>query len=745
MFTEVLLLDLNVPLLTYRVNSFYSIGDLIIAPFRNTMQIGVIVRIFSLSKDNKDKKYEIIEQKLISNVNNIEPDIKIKNNFYENLIHLKKTNDFLNSSFDLNKIKYVIEKIIRINKNDLAIMHLLQKHYLISYDEYLKTKYSFHTKIQYLYNKQKVKQIYNYVPNITTVVQIKDQSLFALSEHQASCLDKINSETKPTLIYGITGSGKTEVYFHLINQALMQDASVQILILLPEITLLSQLINRFKQRFNFTPDIWHSQVTTKKKREIYYKVFLGNCAVIVGTRSSIFLPFSNLKLIIMDEEHDDSYKQEEQMLYDTKNILEIFYKVNPNIKICLFSATPSLDSLLKVRLQKYAFAKLESRHLNIPLPNIVLIDMLENKNIKKNNLIISPALEVAIKEHIANNNQIMLYYNKRGFYRVIYCKTCNIKLGCINCSVMLVFHKDQDIFICHHCGYKIAKHLNCKTCNNELSMSTLGVEKLEQIVNEMFEGAKTLVVSSDTMKSEAEIAQNIKLIQEKKCDIIIATQILAKGHHFPSVNLVGILDIESSLKSIDIYAFEKNFQILNQVSGRAGRVTQGFVYIQTYIKDHPLIKSIIENDFLKFAKLELKNRELNNMPPFKRSLNITVSSDDELISKEFALKISSFLFKINANNHFSNSVNSNNNSSNRVNLFNNFSNNNLEKNNNNQQLKILGPTAFIIQRLKRQYRYKIIVIAPLNFNFFQLKILLTENFQHSKISIKLELEPRTFL
>ncbi|MFO1130372.1 MAG: primosomal protein N' [Rickettsiales bacterium] len=758
MFAYVLFINLKISILIYKIDESYKLGDLILAPIRNKLQIGIIVKTFSHTTDFiHTKNQENISKTMLIKLSNLP---KIEDKFYSLLIKLNKINSNT-INIDYKKIKSIHSKILSLNQDELQIMYFLQRHYLIAYEDYIKTKYYFHAHEKYIYNNKGILKEYDYVPNSKSIICLNNVNLLSLSQEQMNCYIKIISNNKPSLIYGVTGSGKTEVYFHYIYEVLKKDSKAQILILLPEITLISQLLMRFKQRFGFDADTWHSSVSSAKKKQLYYKVFLGNQAVIIGTRSSIFLPFINLSLVIMDEEHDDSYKQEDQMLYDTKNILEIFYAVNNNIKICLFSATPSLDSLLKVKMHKYSFAQITSRHLNIPLPEIIVIDMNKNKlkakdanytnnaciksnqneqcnkneqlsnqnnkinssianNETNNNIkitkpkysLISKELHDAILEHLRIGNQVMLYCNKRGYYRVIYCKNCNIKIECLDCSAALIFHKERNLFICHYCGYYIVNYLNCKQCNSELKMHSLGIEKLESIIQEEFQGATTILISSDTMSTEAQIEEKINIIKQRQCNIIIATQILAKGHHFPFVNLVGILDIDASIKSIDLYAFEKNFQILSQVSGRAGRVNKGIVYIQTFIPNHQLIKSVVENDFIKFAKLEMQYRNELKMPPFTRVLSITIISDNSNLSKEFALNINAFLLEFNRNN--------------------------------NNQLKILGPTACFVIKLKRKYRYKIILISEAKFNFFNLKLILENNFKDNNIMLKFELDPKSF-
>ena len=468
-----------------------------------------------------------------------------------------------------------------------------------------------------------------------------------LSPEQKNAVDvlskKLGAGFSVSLLDGITGSGKTEVYFNVINEALKKPEA-QVLIMLPEISLTGQFLSKFKDRFGILPVLWHSSVTKAQRRDNWKAIISGDARVIVGTRSSLFLPYKNLSLIVLDEEHDGSYKQEEGVIYQGRDMAVLKSMVD-KIPIILASATPSIETINNVNLGKYSVVKLTSRFGSAVMPDVELIDMRQNQPAKESwgKAWLSSVLVKQIEEKLSAKEQVMLYINRRGYAPLVLCGKCGHRIQCPNCNVYLTAHnKDDTRCCCHHCGYSMRLPKVCPKCQAEDSWTLCGpgIERIEEEVKNRFPTASVETISSDIITSQTRLNEIISKIAKSEVDIIIGTQILVKGHHFPNLTLVGVVDGDMSFSSSDLRANENTFQLLTQVSGRAGRdVKKGNVVIQTYNPENSVMQAIKNNDREAFVKQELIDRQNAMMPPFSKLGALILSSKNKLVLENVCAKL----------------------------------------------------------------------------------------------------------
>ncbi len=468
-----------------------------------------------------------------------------------------------------------------------------------------------------------------------------------LSPEQKNAVDvlskKLGAGFSVSLLDGITGSGKTEVYFNVINEALKKPEA-QVLIMLPEISLTGQFLSKFKDRFGILPVLWHSSVTKAQRRDNWKAIISGDARVIVGTRSSLFLPYKNLSLIVLDEEHDGSYKQEEGVIYQGRDMAVLKSMVD-KIPIILASATPSIETINNVNLGKYSVVKLTSRFGSAVMPDVELIDMRQNQPAKESwgKAWLSSILVKQIEEKLSAKEQVMLYINRRGYAPLVLCGKCGHRIQCPNCNVYLTAHnKDDTRCCCHHCGYSMRLPKVCPKCQAEDSWTLCGpgIERIEEEVKNRFPTASVETISSDIITSQTRLNEIISKIAKSEVDIIIGTQILVKGHHFPNLTLVGVVDGDMSFSSSDLRANENTFQLLTQVSGRAGRdVKKGNVVIQTYNPENSVMQAIKNNDREAFVKQELIDRQNAMMPPFSKLGALILSSKNKLVLENVCAKL----------------------------------------------------------------------------------------------------------
>jgi primosomal protein N' (replication factor Y) len=437
-----------------------------------------------------------------------------------------------------------------------------------------------------------------------------------------------------TLLDGVTGSGKTEVYFAAVKQVLHQKK--QVLILVPEIALTTQFIERFTKRFGVAPVTWHSHLTPAQRRRNLKAIVHGQAQVILGARSALFLPHDRLGLIVIDEEHDSSYKQEEGVYYNARD-LAIKRAQIENFPVILVSATPSLETYHNAQLGRYDWVKLPTRFAEAEMPEIKIIDMRAEK-IKRTQFLSTKLID-AMREALDKNEQVMLYLNRRGFAPLTLCRTCGHRIECPRCTAWMVQHRTHGGLMCHHCGWHMAPPKTCPSCNAEDSLVPCGpgVERIEDEVKMHFPDKRIAILSSDTQKTMTILADTLHKIENKEVDILIGTQIMAKGHHFPMLTLVGIVDADLGLGGGDLRAGERTFQVLQQVSGRAGRGERpGHVMLQSFMPEHRVIQSLAHGQRDEFLAVEAMEREEAGMPPIGKLAGIIISSKDENKARKFA-------------------------------------------------------------------------------------------------------------
>ena len=455
--------------------------------------------------------------------------------------------------------------------------------------------------------------------------------IIQLNEEQQQVLDSLKEKLhqqaySTSLIDGVTGSGKTEVYFELIAEALSMGK--QCLVLLPEIALSAQWHKRFTARFGVAPLEWHSHLTPARKRETWKAIVSGEAKVVVGARSALFLPYKKLGLCVVDEEHETSYRQEDGVRYHARDIAMV-RGVHEKFPVVLVSATPSLETMVNVERGKVDLFLLRDRYGVAQMPNIQLIDLKE-QGLKANRWL-SPPLVKAMSEALGAGEQVLLFLNRRGFSPLTLCGTCGHRFACDQCSAWLVEHKSKKTLLCHHCGYQMPFPKNCPTCHDTDSLRACGpgVERIVEEVTQFFPTARVLEMSSDTVDDGVKLREAIKAIETHEVDIIVGTQMVAKGHHFPDLTVVGIVDADMGLSGSDLRATEKTYQVIHQVTGRAGRdVKAGRAIVQTYFPDHPIFEAIKTNERRRLYALESQGRKAFSFPPYGRLAAFIVSGTD---------------------------------------------------------------------------------------------------------------------
>ncbi|WP_422785578.1 primosomal protein N' [Roseibium algae] len=437
-----------------------------------------------------------------------------------------------------------------------------------------------------------------------------------------------------SLIDGVTGSGKTEVYFEAIAEALRRGH--QALVLLPEIALTEQFLRRFEKRFGVYPAEWHSEITPKKRGRVWRGVASGDVRVVIGARSALFLPFADLGLIIVDEEHDGAFKQDDRVPYNARDMSVVRGHLS-RFPVVLASATPSVESRVNADLGRYQRFELPERASGAALPDLKAIDMRQNG--PSRGRWIAPELFQAMKEAFADGAQSLLFLNRRGYAPLTLCRTCGHRFQCPHCSSWLVEHRFQKRLVCHHCGHNESVPKACPSCNTVDSLVACGpgVERIAEEVENLFPDARTLILSSDLPGGPERLRREMKIVEDGGADIVIGTQLVAKGHNFPKMRLVGVIDADLGLAHGDPRAAEKTFQLLAQVTGRAGRVTGGGKgFLQTYSPDHPVLKALMSQDRDAFYNAEIEARRATGLPPFGRLAALVISGPDKLATEGYA-------------------------------------------------------------------------------------------------------------
>ena len=539
---------------------------------------------------------------------------------------------------------------------------------------------------------------------------IADVDLSQTQEEAASFLRNTvkSEEYSVSLIDGVTGSGKTEVYFSAIEEALkIEDA--QVVIMLPEIILTTQIVARFKRRFGFDPLQWHSNLTSSQREKNWRAISDGSAKLIVGARSALFLPYKNLKLIVIDEEHDSSFKQEEGVIYHARDMAVVRCNIE-KIPLILVSATPSIETMANVKSGKYKHLQLPSRHGDAVMPDIKIVDLRKEK--LATGSWISPTLRKAIEENIENSKQSMLFLNRRGYAPLKLCRNCGYRFQCPSCSSWMVEHKKHNCMICHHCDYRQSLPNNCPECEKEDMLVSCGpgVERLAEEVEASFPEARISLMTSDAMTTAAKAIEQVKKIEKGEVDIIIGTQVIAKGHHFPNLTLVGIVDADLGMEGGDLRAAERTYQLLHQVSGRAGREKdKGVVIMQSCMPDNLVMQALASGGRDEFIFSEVESRKKTNMPPYTRLAAIIVSDKIDVNALRAAKVIVSTAPK-------------------------------------NDKIQVLGPVPAPLFLLRGSYRYRILIRAERVINIQKwLKQLISSIKFKNTTKVKIDIDPYNFM
>ena len=473
-----------------------------------------------------------------------------------------------------------------------------------------------------------------------------NKKTYLLNQEQRNALkflEKVNNTFDVSVLQGTTGSGKTLVYFERIKKII--EKKNQALVLLPEIFLTNDFKTRFEDFFGFEPAIWHSKITPKQKRIIWKGIINNKIKILVGARSALLLPFKKLGIIIVDEEHDTSYKQDEGVIYNARD-MAISRANFEKIPIHLITSIPSIETYNNILKKKYRHFKILRRFQDYPLPKTKIINLNIEKITKK--FIANETIEL-VKKFLNKGEQVLFFLNRRGYSPFLICKKCGHKKTCPNCSLYLTYHKLKNKAVCHHCSLEKKIAIKCKLGENcEFSMYGPGVEKIYEEVEQIFPQKKIRIFSSDYLKSKKKTKNFFKEINEKKIDILIGTQMISKGFNFPKLNCIVVIDADFSGRGYDLRTTEKNIQLYHQLSGRAGRFSsESLIIYQTLSPQDVILNELIKNKSEELLQNELQIREKNKLPPFTRLVSLIISSKDRSLSLQGAREIKIKLNKLN--------------------------------------------------------------------------------------------------
>ena len=469
---------------------------------------------------------------------------------------------------------------------------------------------------------------------------------YKLNSEQEKCLSEIKKKGNKFNVHvldGVTGSGKTLVYFNRLREII--NRGYQALIMLPEIGLTTQFKKRFIDFFGFEPAIWHSATSKKNKKIIWRGIVEKKIRVVVGARSSLFLPFAKLGIIIVDEEHDASYKQDEGIFYNARD-MAISRGSFEKTPILLITSIPSVETFNNIIKKKYSTSKLNKRYQDASMPNLEIIN-LNNKKISNKKWIANETME-KVNHHLQKGDQVLFFLNRRGFAPFVICKKCHNKFLCPNCSVNLNYHKSKNFLLCHYCGYKNNLNKICKDNKPcEFIMCGPGVERIAEELEQKYPDKKIRIFSSDTLNKKKTSEDLIEKIENKKIDILVGTQLISKGFHFSKLNCIVVVDADFSSHGYDLRSAEKNIQLYHQLSGRAGREgSSSTIYFQTYTPDDEILLNISKKDPHQFLLNEIELRKKNKLPPFYRFISIIVTGKNEKQTINEALKVKNQITKV---------------------------------------------------------------------------------------------------
>jgi len=607
-------------------------------------------------------------------------------------------NEFEQNNSKSFKIKKIIRKLEtpKLKKNTLEFLNWFAEYNIVPKGMTLKLLLCSGKAIEKIDNK--FYKDFNF--------KIKN-NLFKLTEDQKKILNEINfsnNKFNVHVLQGTTGSGKTIVYFEALKSILKR--KYQGLIMLPEIGLTNQFEKKFIEFFGFKPAIWHSGVSKKNKEIIWSGIANGKIKVVIGARSSLFLPFKNLGLIVVDEEHDQSYKQDEGIIYNARD-MAISRGSFENIPVNLITAVPSIETYENIKKKKYKISKLQQRYQNASLPNYEILN-LNNIKLEKQSWLSKEIIE-RVNFHLAKKDQVLFFLNRRGFSPNALCKKCFNSFSCPNCSINLVYHKNKNNLLCHYCGFKSNLKRNCSkngTC--DLIFSGPGVERISEEVKKYFPSKKIEIFSSDTMNKKNSKDKLEKIINNE-IQILVGTQLISKGFHFPNLNCIVVVDIDLSSQGHDLRSSEKNLQLYHQLSGRAGRTGKpSTVYFQTYNSNSKLISDITNKNPEIFLDTEIEIRRKNDLPPFQRFISLILTGENESKLEKEAIKLKTSLKK-------------------KING------------------KILGPVSAPIFRLRRKYRVRLLIRGSKTLKLQRSLALIIQKYKFLPgIKLSVDVDPISF-
>ena len=635
---------------TYETSLKLKLGDYVEVPFGNSKTVGVVWDDFEKNQFKKFKTKKVIKKLNLPNLN-------------------KKMVKFINWFSEYNIIPKGMALKLSLSSNDI-----LEK---FPEDE-LKNFSNHHKK--------------------------KEFELTKSQEESLKKLEKKNNEFRVHVVQGVTGSGKTIVYFHAIKKIL--ERSKQCLILLPEIGLISQFEKKFTEFFGFNPAVWHSGITPRKRKIIWSGVVNNKLKVVIGARSSLFLPFKNLGLIVVDEEHDQSFKQDEGVIYNARD-MAISRAYFENFPINLVTSIPSLETFNNIKKGKFSVSKISERFRKASLPNYEIINL--NKTKLEPNSWLSKEIIEKVKLHLSKNDQILFFVNRRGFSPNVFCKKCLKIFSCPNCSINMVYHKTKEILLCHYCGYKSKINTECKDNKScDLVFYGPGVERIAEEVKKKFPTKNQLIFSSDTMNKKNS-KDLLKQIVDNNIQILVGTQLISKGFHFPHLNCIVVVDIDLNSQGHDLRGTEKNLQLYHQLSGRAGRAGKpATVYFQTYNLNKNMITDITNDNPEIFLEKELQLRKLNGLPPFQRFISLIITGLNEKKTEQEANRFKIYIEKI-------------------------------------LDGKVLGPVNSPIFRIRKKFRVRLLIRSKKTLNIQKKLAFLISNFKFlNGIKLTVDVDPINF-
>ncbi len=694
------------------LNEEVMIGKRVLVPFGKQKLEGFVLNI----ENKKDCDYElkeiisVIDENPVLNKELLDLGLYIKKKTLCNLISvyqtmlpaaLKAHKDFKVNKKYITYLKLIDKDYIPKNDNQKEIIDKLKEN---DEQKSLITKISL-SSVNTLKRLNIIEEYQEETYRLNNISTSEDKKV-VLNDEQKKVVNEVLKDLntfKPFLLHGVTGSGKTEVYMHIIEKVL--ENKKQIIVLVPEISLTPQMVNIFKSRFKNSIAILHSALSDGEKYDEWRKIERGEVSIVIGARSAIFAPFTNIGLIVMDEEHSDTYKQENNPRYDTIDVALKRAKTH-NCPIILGSATPQIESYTRAKLGIYKLLELKTR-INKSMPEVKLIDTKEE--LKKGNKILSNELINDINTRLSNNEQVILFLNRRGYSTVISCMECGEVIKCQNCDIPLTYHKTGNKLNCHYCGYTTYKPLKCPKCNSDkLSNLGLGTEKLEEEVYKLIKGAKIVRMDIDTTRKKGSHERIINDFKNKKYNILIGTQMVSKGLDFSDVTLVGVINGDATLNIPDFRSGERTFSLISQVSGRSGRAkSNGKVIIQCFNTNHYSIKYASLNDYTSFYNEEMDIRKKLKYPPYCLLCLIKLTSTDLNLLNNEANKIKDYLSR------------------------------------NTNNVIILGPSMSSIPKIYNKY-YMQLILKYKNVSdvYEHLKFIIEKSKQNNKFVVDIDFNPR---